>query len=570
MRRVVLTAFAIASSAAIVAATAAAARADSLCVGRGTDCFAKIQPAIDAAHDGDVIHVRRGSFPGGITIDKSLTLVGARAGATTIRGGGPVLTIGVLGAVTEPTVAIRRVRLTGGLTRSSAHCGPTCATDFERATALGGGIEIPPAAEDATGATVTISDSVIAGNRVDPAKTVPSVRSICPSGPCRFALAGGGGIDNWGVLTLKNTRVADNRVGGALNSEADGRRHPRGGNGTADAREQRRGRQPCRSPPRRTAASRKAAASSWPAARSRSAAARWPTTSPRSTRRCRTTWASRRTRAGIHLTDQASATIAGARINGNRLSMTNSVGDATAFSAGLHADGPLVLRDSSVSGNAVTATTTAPSPAGAFADSGAGELNVDATISGTQFEPQQRHGDGSGGTAARGAAPMVTAAFGAMTITDSTVIGNRLTATTTTGSSTVQGGGLANIGVLTLRNTSVSDNRGTAIGPTGSASRRRHLERLGPRRPASHSTRARRQRGHTQHPHGKPRRHGAGRRPLHPVSAYADEQRHRTQRAGPVLWLLTRPAATEWRPLGTRLNARNDDPSEGLEPATPS
>ena len=56
-----------------------------------------------------------------------------------------------------------------------------------------------------------------------------------------------------------------------------------------------------------------------------------------------------------------------------------------------------------------------------------------------------------------------------MTITDSTITGNRLTATTTTGSSTVQGGGIANIGVLTLRNTSVSDNRGTASGPTGSA-----------------------------------------------------------------------------------------------------
>ena len=57
--------------------------------------------------------------------------------------------------------------------------------------------------------------------RVDPAETVPSPRSVCPSGPCRFALAGGG-IDNWGVLTLKNTRVAGNRLGGALNSEAVG------------------------------------------------------------------------------------------------------------------------------------------------------------------------------------------------------------------------------------------------------------------------------------------------------------------------------------------------------------
>ena len=469
MRRVVLTAFAIASSAAIVAATAAAARADSLCVGRGTGCFATIQPAIDAAHGGDVIHLGRGTFRGGITIDKSLTLIGARAGATTIRGGGPVLTIGVLGAATEPTVAIRRVRLTGGLTRSSAHCGPTCGTDFERATALGGGIEIPPAADDATGATVTISDSVIAGNRVDPAETVPSVRSICPSGPCRFALAGGGGIDNWGVLTLKNTKVADNRVGGALNSEAvgGGILEEETGQLTLENSVVAANRSTASAPNGRFAEGGGIfVAGGTLTIRGGAVAhniAALDSALPNDV-------GQQANAAGIHLSDQASATIAGARINGNRLSMTNSVGDATAFSAGLHADGPLVLRDSSVSGNAVRATTTAPSPASAFAESGAAELNVDATISGTKFEHNRVTATAPGGTADAAAGAGVTAAFGLMTITDSLIRGNRLTATTTTGTSTVHGGGLANIGVLTLRNTSVNGNRGTASGPTGSAS----------------------------------------------------------------------------------------------------
>jgi len=55
-----------------------------------------------------------------------------------------------------------------------------------------------------------------------------------------------------------------------------------------------------------------------------------------------------------------------------------------------------------------------------------------------------------------------------MTISDSVISANRLTATTT-GSASVQGGGVANIGVLTLRNTSVADNRGTASGPGGLA-----------------------------------------------------------------------------------------------------
>ena len=36
-----------------------------------------------------------------------------------------------------------------------------------------------------------------------------------------LAFAGGGGIDNWGVLTLKRTRVSDNEVSGAV-SDAEG------------------------------------------------------------------------------------------------------------------------------------------------------------------------------------------------------------------------------------------------------------------------------------------------------------------------------------------------------------
>ena len=169
--------------------------------------------------------------------------------------------------------------------------------------------------------------------------------------------------------------------------------------------------------------------------------------------------------AGIHLSDQASATIAGARIDGNRLRMTNSVGDAIAFSAGLHADGPLVLRDSSVSGNAVTATTTAPSPASAFAESGAAELNADATISGTQLEHNSVTATAPAAPPTRPQVPASPRRSARMTIIDSLIRGNRLTAATTTGSSTVHGGGLANIGVLTLRNTSVSDNGERRAGP---------------------------------------------------------------------------------------------------------
>jgi hypothetical protein len=67
------------------------------------------------------------------------------------------------------------------------------------------------------------------------------------------------------------------------------------------------------------------------------------------------------------------------------------------------------------------------------------------------------------------AGAIITAASDRMTISDSLISANRLTATTTTGSATLRGGGIANIGVLVLRNTSVADNSGTASGPSGMA-----------------------------------------------------------------------------------------------------
>src|SRR5262245_15510833 len=70
-----------------------AAAADA-CVGAGQRCASSVQKARDAAHDGDVIHLGRGTFPGGVTITKSVTLAGAGSSATVLSGGGPVVTIG--------------------------------------------------------------------------------------------------------------------------------------------------------------------------------------------------------------------------------------------------------------------------------------------------------------------------------------------------------------------------------------------------------------------------------------------------------------------------------------------
>src|SRR4029079_17981849 len=97
---------------------------------------------------------------------KSILRVGAGAGSTVIRGGGPVLTIGTFGAASEPTVSISGVKITGGRTTSS----PDEMGGDARAS--GGGIFVPPAADFAAGATVTVRDSVISGNKAAPTKTL--------------------------------------------------------------------------------------------------------------------------------------------------------------------------------------------------------------------------------------------------------------------------------------------------------------------------------------------------------------------------------------------------------------
>ena len=413
--------------------------------------YTRLAPALAAAHSGDKIKIGPGTYAGGVTIDVSVKLAGAGPAATIISGGGPVLTIGVADAASEPTVTIEGVTVTGGVTVGN----------LTPSSGRGGGIYIPRAAGPSTGATVTIRNSVIRGNSVAPRVAIESDDPCC-----LFADSGGGGISNDGTLTLDHTRVSDNRAdaasglasnaigGGILNrtfgnltlkhsvvsdnhvevTPPNGRFAPGGGiamvagtltitdslvsDNTADT-----------SSAVATGVEQEAAA------------------------------------GGIQIQGDASATIRGTTITGNSVRSTNTVGDAFAFSGGLHTDGPIVLSDSTVSNNRVAATTATGS---ATVDSGAGEINTDATIRNTRFTGNRATATSSAGVANAGAGAIVTAAFERMTISDSVISANRLTAVSTTGSSTVEGGGIANIGVLTLRNTSVADNRAAASGSSGS------------------------------------------------------------------------------------------------------
>src|SRR6185437_8454391 len=196
MKRFIIGALATAAAFVLVAAGAAAPNGD-VCVG-GPHCYATVQAAMDAASDGDTIHVNPGTFSGGVTITKSITLAGAGAQRTTIRGGGPVLTIGTIFAPTEPTVSISGVTITGGATSTSPESRAFVGADG--VIALGGGIEVPPNADFSGGATVTLTDSVVTRNSVSPTATLPFGPPCPDDNPCPFAQAGGGGIDTWGDL----------------------------------------------------------------------------------------------------------------------------------------------------------------------------------------------------------------------------------------------------------------------------------------------------------------------------------------------------------------------------------
>src|SRR5919197_4848939 len=199
-RRIALAAVLAAAVSLGTSSAARSASAASLCVGATPGCFATIQAALDAAHDGDTIDVGVGTFAGGITIEKSVQLIGVSAAATIIRGGGPVVTIGQLEGDNDLQVAISRVTITGGLNDAAGF-------------AEGGGVWIPHSAGQSPGATVTIADSVITGNRAGPKETFSS-SAPCGSVPFdQCAFAGGGGIGNSGTLTLTDTRVSDNAAG---------------------------------------------------------------------------------------------------------------------------------------------------------------------------------------------------------------------------------------------------------------------------------------------------------------------------------------------------------------------
>ena len=437
--------------ASVGAGRAAGAAAATLRVCPSGCPYTQIGPALAAARNGDTIEVAAGTYRGGFTIGLSVKLAGAGAGATIISGGGTVLTIGSFGVNAEPTVFIDGVTITRGVARSSPESAALAGQDG--VWALGGGVEIPPKAISAGGftggATVTITNSVITGNRTAPSASLPS----------GFAFAGGAGVDNWGTLTLTNTTVSDNQAGGPVASDAGGAGIQNWRNLTLTNTVVRRNRSMTSAP--HGCSAEGGGITSLGKLTIAASAVSGNTVELSSNAVCGDAH-------GGGILVHGSATISNTTVSHNRAAASSTVTDANAFAGGIADYGKLALRDSTISGNLVSAATTA---ATGTANPTSGGLGIDfhgkATISNTSIT-----GNDVSATAATGTAQ---AEAGGIQTTDtmlsnSLVSGNRLTATTQTGSATVRGAGIDHgNGQLDVSGTTISGNTATAHGPQGQA-----------------------------------------------------------------------------------------------------
>ena len=331
-----------------------------------------------------------------------------------------MVTIGQQGGPVR-TVSIRGVTITGGVNNSV----PDTVVSF------GGGVSIPWATGFTTGATVTIADSVISGNMVTPQTTAPP-GDFCGPLPCAFAF--GGAIDNAGTLTVTNTRISDNRAGSTptVSSVASGAGAGgifNEGLGTLTLRH--------------SVVSGNRAAVSEPngsfvqAGGIDSAGALTIDDSVVSGNSADLSSAlpsdagPEASVGGIYV--GGSATITRTVVHDNGVTASNITGDVLAFSGGIQDDGSLLLADSTVDQNHVSASVSASS--GSTAIAAQGGLGV----------------------------------AGVATVRNSIVASNRVTADSATGAAIVGGGGVANFGQTTLRGTLVIGNSATANGASGSA-----------------------------------------------------------------------------------------------------
>ena len=454
------------SSAAVAfaagASPAGAHGSDALCVADARGCYATVQQAVAAARDGDTIRIGRGTFAGGITIVKSVQITGAGPGSTTIKGGGPVVTIGDPDASEQPTVSISGVTITGGVSHGDG------------VFAAGGGVLINAGAGSTVGATVTIRRAVIRGNRAEPTRTVPSGAARCPDGECPYAQADGGGIANLGSLTVIDSVIADNQAGG-ISSDATGAGiSSRLGALSLTRTLVERNRAVVMPPNGRFAegggifvgAGELSVRDSIVRDNRADLSSTLPTFGDTGELIDMNAHA-----GGIHVSDGIPTTIDSSRITGNVATASDPNGQPLAFdSALLVLNSPVTMRSTVISGNRTvgrTASTAESGPGGS-----AVELDGGGTVDGIRVSDNtsaQRSVDGVAGVVGAFAVLNFDGDPHMLVVRDSEIRDNSATAATSTGDATVQGAGILNDSLLELHAVAVRGNVGKASGPSGRA-----------------------------------------------------------------------------------------------------
>jgi hypothetical protein len=448
--------------------------AKTLCVG-GPHCFATIQAAVNAASDGNTIRIGPGRFAGGVTIDRSVTLIGVAAASTRISGGGPVLTIGSTTAT--PTVTLSDLTIIGGDTSTDPQApryGPdltTCGPGYPGVTALGGGIEAFP------GTNVAIRNSAIIGNRALPDGSVPSVVATCPGDvPCRASFGDAAGIDDWGAMTLTGTTVSGNQAA-AVQSDGGGIVVESGASLSLLESAVSRNSASAVPPVGRVAAGggiyvdgdgaltvNRSSIDSNTVSLANSIASPYPESDEGTDQE-------NAEPAGVFLADGSSATIRNSTLDRNAIAVNTPLGQAFGADAALCACGdvPLTIANSQIDGNTLTVNVLSSDANGASGPA-AIEADANATITNTRIAGNETTvTTTTGDAAAIGAVGFFFAGTVTPTMTGSDIIDNRSTANAPDGTATVQGAGISNNGPLVLASDRVSGNTGSANGESGSA-----------------------------------------------------------------------------------------------------
>jgi len=455
---------------------AAAASAATLKVCPHGCKYSQISDAVAAAHNGDTVSAASGVYHGGFTIDKDLSLDGAGAGRTIVSGGGPVITVGVLDASEEPTVAIDGLTITHGVTDSSFG---------HPSEAVGGGVWVPPSQDFGTGATLRMTRSVITGNRAAPASSVPAGHSCGTSGECLFAHAGGGGLDSWGNVTIDRTVISDNQAGGDPTSDANGGGiYAQQGTLTVSNSSVLGNRVVAPKGSGRFAEGAgimfdtfftpdPGCAAPAPACKLvirntvvSGNASRLTTTYPIQDDDGNVIDMSANS-GGIHVGDGIDTTIVGADISHNAVTASDPVGEPSGIdSAMIVGDSPLQMIGSRIEGNVVTtdsATAGDVGPVGSTLEADGPTTIVGLHLVGNIASSITPDGDASINNG------FFTVATDPVTVQDSVLSRNFSIALSKTGSATVLGGAVLNGGLLTMRNVSVDHNVAIAHGVGGVA-----------------------------------------------------------------------------------------------------